>query len=610
MEAGKTRIRVQSEPGIRGSPTHSPMMSHHHYNTTTTTTNQGCDSPLHRAVPTATTTATTPITIGQQPNGYVDNPSPRTARTLPPAPVSSSQVNSDDSCSPTVIPRRPTYPLSNKLKKSENSAFTPIGVSTLSEDELASTATLVASQVSIPHAFSADTSSPASFASPLSSKSSTLTAASTGASSMYSTTTATMATTGESSAVADSVILLSSNSGRGGGDHSSGSGTSSSSIRHVHPVATISSHSPSSSGTTTIMASSPANANTGSESTSTCTYTRVSTNSSGVESVGGGVQKLTNHVGSSNLSGKVVMIDAHHHPTGAFTTTTTTSHPSYYHHSASNGSTAVATGSDVMVPISPPTISSSELLLSSSSGSHSEAHTLTRTHPDVANSEDAGEVTSPGLNMEGGSSAYIDTVNQSYLAYTQPLPPGGGTAIIQGSPHHPHSHHPHQQYLPHAALVQQVIPPHAKSYLHNQTSPTSVVTSSIVSSNISPSPTLSETSNQSGGIPYSPSLLQYPPYSPISQMFPHMSPLHSPVPPGKRAGNRRAYHSSNVSVNRMPTESDTLLAWLKSLRLHKYYSKFENTTFEEVSGCICEWLWRKKGQKREGGGMERKRVSE
>ncbi len=569
IDAGKTRIRVQSEPGIRGSPTHSPMMSHHHHHH-----NQGCDSPLHRAVPTATTTATTPVTIGQQPNGHVDSPSPRTARTLPPAPVSSSHVNSDDSCSPTVIPRRPTYPLSHKLKKSENSAFTPIGVSTLSEDELASTATLVASQISIPHAFPPDDTS--------SSKSSTLTAA--GTSPMYSTgTMTTTATIGQSSAVhpADGVgVVLSSTSARsseggvGGGDLSSG--------RHVQPVATVPSHSPRSSTTTTQMASTSTPCTT---TTNTC-RDRTSINHGGVGSggggEGGGVQMLTNHVGS-NFSRDV----HHHHPAG--TSFTGHQHHPYYQHSASNGSSSTtAAGSDAVVLISPPTITNSEL--STSSGVHSaEAHTLTRTHPNVANSEDTGEVMSPGLNMDGGSSAYIDTVNQSYLAYAQPLPPG---SIIQGSPH-PQHHHPHAQYLQHAAFMQQVVPTapaaqHVKSYLQNQTSPTSVVTSSIVSSNISPSPTLSETSNQSGGIPFSPGLLQFPPYSPISQMFPRMSPLHSPVPPGKRVGNRRAYHGSNVSVNRMPTESDTLLAWLKSLRLHKYYSKFENTTFEEVKGTgVC-----------------------
>ena len=556
VEAGKTRIRVQSEPGIRGSPTHSPMMSHHHHN-------QGCDSPLHRAVPTATTT-TTPITISQQPNGHVDSPSPRTARTLPPAPVSSSQVNSDDNCSPTVIPRRPTYPLSHKLKKSENSAFTPIGVSALSEDDLASTATLVASQISIPHAIPTDTPSSSS------SKSSTLTAA---GASIYSTALTT-ATTGQSSAVADGGVFSSAGtcSSEGGAavvDTSSRhlSSVADPSCRHVQPVATISSRSPCSS-TMSVMTS----------STSTpCTASANIDSSGGVTRTsaagGGGVQKMSNHVvvGSSLSSGEEVSVDAfasHHH-----------SH--YYHHNA-NGSTGT---SSAVEPISPPTIShQSSSKLSRSSGGHSTAHTLTRTHPDVANSEDTGEVTSPGLNMDGGSSAYIDTVNQSYLAYTQPLPPG---SIIQGSPHHPPAHH-HHQYLQHTALMQQVMQsPHAKSYLHNQTSPTSVVTSSIVSSNISPSPTLSETSNQSGGIPYSPGIIQYPPYSPISQLFPHMSPLHSPVPPGKRGGNRRAYHGSNVSVNRMPTESDTLLAWLKSLRLHKYYPKFENTTFEEVCVCVC-----------------------
>ena len=503
------------------------------------------------------TTATTPITISQQPNGHVDNPSPRTARTLPPASVSSSQVSSDDNCSPTVIPRRPTYPLSHKLKKSENSAFTPIGVSTLNEDDLASTATLVASQISIPHAIPSDTSSS-------SSKSSTLTAA---GASVYSTTLTT-ATTGQSSAVADGGVLSSSSTGMGSSEEGvvvvDTSGRHLSSVadpgcRHVQPVATISSHSLMTSASTPCTAS----ASVGSGNVA-------HTSAAG----GGGFQKMANHVvvGSNLLSREEVAVDTHH-PAGAFT-----SHHHSYYHCNTNGS---ASTSSAVVPISPPTISSSEL--SRLSGGHSEGHTLTRTHPDVANSEDTGEVTSPGLNMEGGSSAYIDTVNQSYLAYTQPLPPG---SIVQGSPHH-HPHH-HHQYLQHTALMQQVIPsPHVKSYLHNQTSPTSVVTSSIVSSNISPSPTLSETSNQSGGIPYSPGILPYPPYSPISQMFPHMSPLHSPVPPGKRAGNRRAYHSSNVSVNRMPTESDTLLAWLKSLRLHKYYPKFENTTFEEVGVCLC-----------------------
>ena len=404
----------------------------------------------------------------------------------------------------------------------------------------------------------------------------------------------TTATIGQSSAsaVADGVgvgVVLSSTSSEGGGG-----GNPSNYGRHVQPVATVPSHSPCSS-TTTLMASTSTScttsANTCSDSVTHTSTSRGGIGSSGVgrEGGGGGVQKLTNHVGSSlSGEGEGVAVDAHHHPAGALTGG---HHSPYYHHSANNGGAA---SSDAVVLISPPAISSSELLTS-----NSEAHTLTRTHPNAANSEDSGEVTSPGLNMEGGSSAYIDTVNQSYLAYAQPLPPG---SIIQGSPHHQPPTHPHHpQYLQHAAFMQQVVPPpqaaqHAKSYLHNQTSPTSVVTSSIISSNISPSPTFSETSNQSGGIPYSPGLLQYPPYSPISQMFPRMSPLHSPVPPGKRAGNRRAYHSSNVSVNRMPTESDTLLAWLKSLRLHKYYSKFENTTFEEVGGlCVCVFGERERG---------------
>ena len=208
---------------------------------------------------------------------------------------------------------------------------------------------------------------------------------------------------------------------------------------------------------------------------------------------------------------------------------------------------------------------------SSGHQSENEVHTLTRTHPDMT--EEQGEVASPSLNMEGGSTAWIDTVNQSILAYTSP-----GSVIHTGSPHH--------QYLPHSAMMHPVLPSQSnKAYnFHSQTSPTSVVNSSIVSSNISPSPTHSETSTHSGGMPYSPGLIQYQsPYSPIPQMYPHISPLTSPIPLMKKT-NRRQY-SSNVSVNRMPTENDTLLMWMKSLRLHKYYSKFENTTFEEV--CVC-----------------------
>ena len=199
----------------------------------------------------------------------------------------------------------------------------------------------------------------------------------------------------------------------------------------------------------------------------------------------------------------------------------------------------------------------------------SEAHTLTRTRPGQA--DELGEVTSPGFNMEGGSSAWIDTINQSLLTYAP-----HGSVIPAGTQHH-------QYQLPHSAIVQ-VIPSGqgGRSYLHSQTSPTSVVTSSIVSSNISPSPTHSETSTHSGGMPFSPGLMQYPPYSPIPQVYPHISPLASPIPQVKKQYRRQ--HGSNVSVNRMPTENDTLLTWLKSLRLHKYYPLFENTTFDEV--CV------------------------
>ena len=448
---------------MKGSPTHSPV-GHH------------CDSPLHRAVPT---------TIGQA-NSHVDNTSPRTARTLPPAPVTSSQVSSDDS-SPPVIPRRPTYPLSNKLKKSENSAFTPIGVSALNEDDLASTVTLTASQVSIPHVAPDPSSSPSAAVSLASGPSSLAQQAS---AAMHSTaqpppqgaaTTQSIAT-GTAGTLRHLALV---------DEHSS---------QHVQPVATIPSNT----------AASAAVANSGH------------------------VQNMSNHI-TSNLSD---------------------THPNAFHGHSNNGAASQALLAQ----------SGSE---SGSSGPQSEAHTLTRTHPDVV--DELGEATSPSLNMEGGTTGWIDTVNQSLLTYTLP-----GTVLSQGSP---------QQLIHHTALVHHGMLPQATSYLHNQTSPTSVVTSSIVSSNISPSPTHSETSTQSGGMPYSPGLIYPSPYSPIPQMYPHISPLPSPLPLVKKPRGRP--YGSNVSVNRMPTENDTLLSWLKSLRLHKYFPKFENTTFEEVCDCVC-----------------------
>jgi hypothetical protein len=58
------------------------------------------------------------------------------------------------------------------------------------------------------------------------------------------------------------------------------------------------------------------------------------------------------------------------------------------------------------------------------------------------------------------------------------------------------------------------------------------------------------------------------------------SPIHSPSPSPLTPGVLRGKSSSNIS--RTPTEYESLTRWLKSLRLHKYASIFENMTFDEL----------------------------
>lgn len=77
--------------------------------------------------------------------------------------------------------------------------------------------------------------------------------------------------------------------------------------------------------------------------------------------------------------------------------------------------------------------------------------------------------------------------------------------------------------------------------------------------------------------PYPPQQVLYPPYSPIYIIG--SSPLSSPIASPKASNKWRDSYSS---VNQGANEYDSLLKWLKSLRLHKYHNKFENMTYEEV----------------------------
>ena len=90
---------------------------------------------------------------------------------------------------------------------------------------------------------------------------------------------------------------------------------------------------------------------------------------------------------------------------------------------------------------------------------------------------------------------------------------------------------------------------------------------------------------------YSSSQILYnitPTYSPIPA-YPYFSgsPIASPVPPSPKTPKK--LYSSYTAVNRASNEHDSLIRWLKSLRLHKYYSMFDNITFEEVRVSVCVW---------------------
>lgn len=117
---------------------------------------------------------------------------------------------------------------------------------------------------------------------------------------------------------------------------------------------------------------------------------------------------------------------------------------------------------------------------------------------------------------------------------------------------------------------------------HITTSPSSV--SPLLTSTFSPplpltspSPTHSGASTPRSVTTY-PQQILYPQYNPV--YFISTSPLPSPLASPKTSGKWRGSYSS---VNQAQVEYDSLLKWLKSLRLHKYHTKFENLTYEEVS---------------------------
>ena len=88
------------------------------------------------------------------------------------------------------------------------------------------------------------------------------------------------------------------------------------------------------------------------------------------------------------------------------------------------------------------------------------------------------------------------------------------------------------------------------------------------------------------GYPHQQPLMVYAPYSPV-YLYGN-SPLPSPLASPKTSSKLQT-SGSYMAINRCPAE--TLLKWLKSLRLHKYHSIFEKMTYEEVRNDLMnKWL--------------------
>lgn len=114
---------------------------------------------------------------------------------------------------------------------------------------------------------------------------------------------------------------------------------------------------------------------------------------------------------------------------------------------------------------------------------------------------------------------------------------------------------------------------------------TSTFSPPLIPSMASPSPTHSGASTPRGGVAYPQQMLYPQQYNPSFYFIGTTSPLPSPLASPKISSR---WQGSYSSVNQSLTEYDSLLKWLKSLRLHKYHQKFESLTYEEV--CVCLFI--------------------
>lgn len=162
---------------------------------------------------------------------------------------------------------------------------------------------------------------------------------------------------------------------------------------------------------------------------------------------------------------------------------------------------------------------------------------------------------------------------------SQPVPPtqsvdtSSTISIISSA--HPHIPTNTSSNYPHSHVARPM-PTYAYSHIHHPP-----VTSSP------PPPIHSGKTTPIGEISYTiPSQFVpiIPPTVPLPLIFGYGSPVPSPSPSPLTPGARG---KSSSYIARTPTDFESLSRWLKSHRLHKYASIFENMTFEEVgNACI------------------------
>lgn len=202
-----------------------------------------------------------------------------------------------------------------------------------------------------------------------------------------------------------------------------------------------------------------------------------------------------------------------------------------------------------------------------------------------------GRKTSKCLQAEVKDACHSEVKDACHLTSLEPMP----VHLSSSSPHIPIIEKPSPRTM--MSIYDCAFKTRTEIISSTQTSPTSINMSPLLTSSVrqlvtTPSPPLSGTNTPHGGVVmnttgYPPSQIIYniaPPYSPnptYQFYYNSGSAGASPVPPSPRTPKK--LYGSYTAVNRASNEQESLTRWLKSLRLHKYYSIFDNITFEEVS---------------------------